>query len=274
MSTASLRAAARATFLTALAEAGLQGELRERARAHRAEGDRLEAYGAAVKAGRDALSEAQEAAATARVNAGLLEALGAAVVADASVGGAVVEAARGEAAKRTAAERELAELTGRRGLLGRARTKARRVQLERELAGRAGPAELGRRLVSEGRLDEVRSEATAAAVDAVLAVLPDGVGGLGALRVRLQEELALAAAPTALDLRPLLSRTRASEGAAREAAEGAETEAIEAALADRAALTAELVVLADALVAARGAEHESQRVQLEAQLAAVDGEVD
>jgi hypothetical protein len=256
MPPATSRAVARAAFLDALAAAGLEPELRARAVERRAEAERLAARGARVAEARDELARRQALAAEAALPSASTAALGRAVL-RAGIDVLPAREAHQAARERADLERELAGLAADRGLVARARTKPRRLRIA-------------------ARIDALRADCrhpdTDAALDAVRAALPPDVAALGALRAALQLELELAAPPTALDLRPLLSRTRAEEGAAREAADGAETEAIEAALARRGSLPAPLRAAADALLAARAAEHEAQRQALEAQLAAIEEE--
>jgi hypothetical protein len=276
MPPATSRAVARAAFLDALAAAGLEPELRARAVERRAEAERLAARGARVAEARDELARRQALAAEAALPSASTAALGRAVL-RAGIDVLPAREAHQAARERADLERELAGLAADRGLVARARTKPRRLRIAARIdALRAGQgaleAALGRTLVAGGWLDDCRHPDTDAALDAVRAALPPDVAALGALRAALQLELELAAPPTALDLRPLLSRTRAEEGAAREAADGAETEAIEAALARRGSLPAPLRAAADALLAARAAEHEAQRQALEAQLAAIEEE--
>ena len=274
MPPASSRAAARASFFEALAGVGLEGPLRARATQHRDEAEALSALGVVVSEGRDELTRLQAITSAARVADSALQRLGRATL-DAGLDIAPVQHRRDEATGLRTLEAELRSLQADRGFVARARTKGRRIRLagkiealQRREAG--ADLALGRQLVDEGWLEAARAPSTADAVDAVQAGLPAEASALAALRSRLRDELGLPTLPTALDLRPLLSRTRASEGAAREAAEGAETEAIEAVLARRHSLSPDLQALADALIAARADEHEGQRKALEAQLAAIE----
>lgn len=274
-SPASSRALARAALVAALSDADLEVSLRSRAAARREEAEALSVLGASVAAARDELTRLQVISASSEVAESALQRLGRAVL-DAGVSIGPVRQRRQDVEGLQTLEAELAALKAERGLVGRARTKARRVRLAGKIADRqreeaGADAALGRTLVAEGWLEAARSPDADDAIDAVLAALPPEASELAALRRRLQGELSLATLPTALDLRPLLSRTRASESAAREAAEGAETEAIEAAIARRSALPPAIGALVDALQLARAAEHEEQRGALEAQLAAIEG---
>ncbi len=274
MPAAAARALARSAFLTALTEEGLEPDLRAQALHSRAEGQRLAALGARVAAARDELSRLQAQLAATTLADAVLGALGrAARTGDDDL--PPIRACRADRQRHAELADELERLRADRSLVARARTKIRRRRLQAELdASQAGEAAadraLGRLLVDEGWLGALRSPEAKAALAPVQSALPPGVEGIGALRAELKVELGLAEWPTALDLRPLLSRTRAEEGAAREAADGAETEAIEAVLSRRDTLSPALQRAADALLTARRAEHEGQRQALEAQLIAIE----
>jgi hypothetical protein len=274
MPTATSRANARRALLDAMAAAGLQSERLAAAIENRSEADRLQRYGAEVEATRKHLAALQESASQAQVPEAALLELARVTLATPLDLPPLADRRRGREGIETL-QAELRTLSSDRGLVARARTKARRLRLERTIADLTrqqadADALLGRRLVDEGWLDAVRTPTTEAAVDAIVARLSGEALELPAARAAAQTELALERLPTALDLRPLLSRTRAEEGAAREAGDGVETEAIEAVLTSADPMPEAVSDAISTLRAARSAEHEEQRVSLEAQLAAID----